>query len=102
MPPNRASNIKRRILQADAGLIRAIGYLADVYITIKPQHSDIAAALLTHIQYLDNTRRSYSQLYRTWWSGNANKLWQPDDLAEAMRQAQIVPDPSTARKQRQA
>jgi len=98
MPPNRASNIKRRIVQADGGIKRAVQHLADVYITVKPQHPDIGAAILTHLQYLDNTRRSYLQLYRTWWGGNENKLWHPDDLNEAMRSAQIVPDPNTERR----
>lgn len=94
MPPNRASMIRRRLRQADAALRRASEYLADVLVTVRPQHPDIGGSLLAYLMFLDTIRTYHKTLYRLHWGGTERGLHKPDDLLKIVEGAERLPDPS--------
>lgn len=100
MPATIRANIQRKLQISDAGIKRAIKHLADVYVTVDPQHPDIGASLYTYMQFLDHIRQFHKTFYQTYWGTTEAYLWEPTDLQEALESATIVSDPKHGSRKR--
>lgn len=93
MPPNTASRIRRRLRQVDHNLKRAQELLADVFVTVREQHPDIAGGLLSYILFLEGIRQYHLNLYRTCWGGTERGLWREGDVQDVFANAQPLRTP---------
>lgn len=102
MPPNRAAIIRRRFRQSDAGLVRAMRYLADVYVTLCDTHDDVANDLIQHIWRINQLRQLHLDLYRRHWSGTERGLYKIGEMRTILDDAQYIDDPYADVRRRRA
>ncbi len=100
MPATIRANIQQKLRQSDNMLKRSIGHLADVHFTVVPQHPDIAAALLIHMEHLDHDRQILRDFYQKHWGSTEAGLWASGDLHRALHQSKMIPDPKHGSRNR--
>lgn len=94
MPRNRADYIRRRMRQADAGIVKAMKYLAEIYVTLTATgHAWEGGECFFYLMILDQIRQQHLRWYRQVWAGTERGLWTPDDLRDIMESADVIPDP---------
>ncbi len=91
MPYNRVANIRRRLRQTDGNIKRAMGFLADVMVTVAPQHLELGVLLYGRLCILDFERQYHLAFYRRHWSGTERGLWKPGDLDIIVEKAEVLP-----------
>lgn len=102
MPPNRAALLRRRFRQADAGLVKAMSYISDVYVTVKDVHVDVAADLRAYIRDIDYLRQKQLELYRRRFGGTERGLYKDGDEDRILSEAQYIDDPYAEVRRRRA
>ena len=100
MPATIRANIQRKLQISDRALKRAIEHLADVYITVNPQHPDVGASLKTYMVFLDHIRQFHKDFYQLYWGTTEAYLWEATDLQSALDSATIVSDPKHGSRKR--
>lgn len=94
MPRNRADYIRRRMRQADAGIVKAMNYLAEIYVTLAATgHRREAGEAWFYLLTLDQIRQAHLHWYRKVWAGTERELWTSDDLRSIIESADVIPDP---------
>lgn len=93
MPQTIRANIQRKVQQSDRCIKRAIAHLADVFVTVDPQHPDIGASIHTYMVFLDHIRQFHKDFYQQHWGKTEVYLWSPTDLTQALESAKIIWDP---------
>ena len=91
MPYNRAANIRRRLRQVDFHLVRAMRFMADVMVTVGPQHPELGVQIYSRLFMLDFLRQYHLAFYREHWSGTERGLWKPGELDIIISEASILP-----------
>jgi hypothetical protein len=80
--------------QADDGIERAIGYLAEIYKTLaQTGHAREAGECWFYMKVLDAIRKRHLDWYRKVWAGSERGLWTPESFDDIMAEADTVPDP---------
>jgi len=93
MPPNRAAYLRRRFRQADAGLVRASEYLAEVWATYRSQHPELGPHILALMGEMDAVRLGLLIFYREVLGGTERGLWREEDRGRIVEEARPVPNP---------
>lgn len=94
MPRNRADYIRRRMRQADAGIVKAMTYLAEIYVTlVATGHAREGGECFFYLMTLDQIRQVHLRWYRQVWAGTERELWTSDDLRDIIESADVIPDP---------
>jgi len=93
MPPNRVANIRRKWRAADNSIVHCLRHLADIYITLAPQHPELAGMLFAYMLWLDGVRQFHLAFYRQVWSGTERGLWKAGEFGTIVDEAKLVPDP---------
>lgn len=68
-----------------------MGFLADVMVTVAPQHPELATLLYGRLCHMDFFRQYHLAFYRRHWSGSERNLWKPGDLAIIVEEAVPLP-----------
>jgi len=93
MPPNTRAYLVRRVHQADGNVKRAIDQLAQVWVTLAPQHPDLAFSLELLLLDLDAWRGTLRHYYEYSLKGPTRGLHDSGDLAGRLAEARPVPSP---------
>lgn len=76
--------------QSDQCVMRAMRHLADVLVTVDPQHPELAQRIYVRLLLLEYWRQEHLLFYRQHWSGTERCLWKEGELAIIISEAQVL------------